>query len=105
MSEQNPIFTVTALYPSKGEFKDKDSGQVIQYDSLVVEYFGDFTEKQLQDGAIGHKHAEAKIKGANNLDLYKGVQLPAQAKFIYEWIFNGKQPRAVLKRLEFINVK
>lgn len=101
MSEQHPIFTVTALYPSKGQFKN-DNGENVDFDNLVVEHFTSFTEKQLKDGAIGTKQAMQKIKGSDNFKLYQDVKLPCQAKFIFDWDFSGKAPKAILKRLEFL---
>lgn len=100
MTGQHPVMTVTGIRKSAGDFKD-DSGKEIKFSNTVVTVLQDYSEKELEQGAIGKKSTDYKIKGAQFFNDYLHQQLPAQAEMIFQWDFTGKTPRAVLHALNF----
>lgn len=100
MTAQHPVMTVTGIRKSAGDFKD-DSGKEIKFSNTVVTVLQDYSEKELEQGAIGKKSTDYKIKGAQFFNDYLHQQLPAQAEMIFQWDFTGKTPRAVLHALNF----
>lgn len=100
MTDQHPVMTVTGIRKSAGQFKD-DQGKEINFSSTVVTVLQDYSEKELEQGAIGKKSTDYKIKGAQFFNDYIHQQLPAQAEMIFQWDFTGKTPRANLHALNF----
>lgn len=100
MTAQHPVMTVTGIRKSAGQFND-DQGKEIKFSSTVVTVLQDYSEKELEQGAIGKKSTDYKIKGAQFFNDYLHQELPAQAEMIFQWDFTGKTPRAVLHALNF----
>lgn len=101
MQSQNPIMLVTGIRKSQGEFTDKETRQNIPYSNTVVHALTEYSEKEKEDGAIGLKPVEYKIKGAQFFGDYIHQQLPADAEFVFHWDFSGKTPKANLLALKF----
>ncbi|EHU2434390.1 hypothetical protein F7R97_09560 [Acinetobacter baumannii] len=102
-NSQHPIMTVTGIRKSAGDFKD-DNGKTIEYSNTVVTVLQNYSERELEEGAIGFKSTEYKIKGSQFFNDYMHQKVPAEAAMIFDWDFTGKQPKAVLVALDF-NVK
>ncbi|MEG1502364.1 MAG: hypothetical protein RR370_03135, partial [Synergistaceae bacterium] len=60
-----------------------------------------YSDREKEQGAIGMKSTDYKIKGAQFFNDYMHQVLPAKAKMIFEWDFSGKAPRAVLHAMSF----
>lgn len=97
----NPIMTVTGIRKSAGDFKDDKTGKEIKFSNTVVTVLQEYSEKELEQGAIGLKSTDYKIKGAQFFNDYVQQELPAKAEMIFQWDFTGKTPRAVLHALNF----
>lgn len=100
MTSQNPVMTVTGIRKAAGEFED-NKGKTIEFSNTVVTVLQDYSEKELEQGAIGKKSTDYKIKGAQFFNDYLHQQLPADAEMIFQWDFTGNTPRAVLHALNF----
>lgn len=100
MTGQHPVMTVTGIRKSAGDFKD-DSGKEIKFSNTVVTVLQPYSERELEQGAIGMKSTDYKIKGAQFFNDYINQKLPADAEMIFQWDFSGKQPKAVLMALNF----
>lgn len=99
-TSQHPIMTVTGIRKAAGDFQD-DKGKTIEFSNTVVTVLQPYSEKEKEQGAIGMKSTDYKIKGAQFFNDYLHQQLPAKAKMIFDWDFTGKTPRAVLMALDF----
>ncbi|MCZ3060260.1 hypothetical protein NYZ01_01415 [Acinetobacter baumannii] len=99
-NSQHPIMTVAGIRKSAGDFKD-DKGKTIVYSNTVVTVLQNYSERELEQGAIGFKATEYKIKGAQFFNDYMHQKVPAEAAMIFDWDFTGKQPKAVLVALDF----
>lgn len=99
MSNPNPIFTVTGIRKSQGSFQD--GAKDINYSNTVVTVLTEYSEKEKEQGAIGLKSTEHKIKGAQFFNDYLHQQLPSKAELIFDWDFSGKVPKANLISLNF----
>lgn len=97
---QHPIMTVTGIRKSQGDFLD-DSGKKVNFSNTVVTVLQDYSDRDLEQGAIGMKSTDYKIKGAQFFNDYLHQQLPADAEMIFNWDFTGKVPKAVLIALNF----
>lgn len=100
----NPIFTVTGIRKAQGDFTDDRSGKTVEYSNTVVTALVDYSDKEKENGAIGLKAQEYKIKGAQFFNDYLHQTLPAKAAFVFDWDFSGKTPKAVLLALDFGSV-
>lgn len=100
MNQQNPIMMVTGIRKAAGDFEDA-KGKTIEFSNTVVTVLQDYSEREKEQGAIGKKSTDYKIKGAQFFNDYMHQQLPANAEMIFQWDFTGKQPRAVLHALNF----
>ena len=102
MSNQNPILLVTGIRKAQGNFQD-GAGKSIDYSNTVVTVLTDYSEKEKEQGAIGFKSTEHKIKGAQFFQDYIHLhdQLPAKAELVFHWDFTGKVPKAELLKLNF----
>lgn len=100
-TSQHPIMTVTGIRKSAGDFKDQNSGKEITFSNTVVTVLQDYSERELEQGAIGKKSTDYKIKGAQFFNDYVGQQLPADAAMIFNWDFTGNVPKATLVGLDF----
>ena len=92
--------TVTGIRKAAGDFEDQ-KGKTIEFSNTVVTVLQDYSARELNQGAIGFKSTDYKIKGAQFFNDYLHQQLPAKAKLIFDWDFTGKTPRAVLIALDF----
>ena len=92
--------TVTGIRKAAGDFEDQ-KGKTIEFSNTVVTVLQDYSARELEQGAIGFKSTDYKIKGAQFFNDYLHQQLPAKAKLIFDWDFTGKTPRAVLIALDF----
>lgn len=99
-TSQHPVMTVTGIRKSQGNFND-DSGKSIDFSNTVVTVLQDYSDRELEQGAIGKKSTDYKIKGAQFFNDYLHQQLPAQAQMVFDWDFTGKAPKAVLIALNF----
>ena len=99
-TSQHPIMTVTGIRKAAGDFEDQ-KGKTIEFSNTVVTVLQDYSARELNQGAIGFKSTDYKIKGAQFFNDYLHQQLPAKAKLIFDWDFTGKTPRAVLIALDF----
>lgn len=99
-TSQHPIMTVTGIRKAAGDFKD-DNNQTVAYSNTVVTVLQPYSDREKEQGAIGMKSTDYKIKGAQFFNDYMHQQLPAKAKMVFDWDFTGKAPRAVLKALDF----
>lgn len=99
-TSQHPVMTVTGIRKSAGNFSD-DNGKNIDFSNTVVTVLQDYSERELEQGAIGKKSTDYKIKGAQFFNDYLHQQLPADASMIFNWDFTGKIPKAVLIALDF----
>nr|WP_227591453.1 hypothetical protein [Acinetobacter sp. Marseille-Q1620] len=61
-TEQHPIMTVTGIRKSQGNFKS-DDGKNIDFSNTVVTVLQEFSAQEIEQGAIGFKSTEYKIKG------------------------------------------
>lgn len=100
MTGQHPVMTVTGIRKSAGDFKD-DSGKEIKFSNTVVTVLQEYSEREKEQGAIGMKSTDYKIKGAQFFNDYLHQELPAKAEMVFQWDFSGKQPKAVLHALNF----
>lgn len=100
MNQQNPIMMVTGIRKAAGDFEDA-KGKTIEFSNTVVTVLQDYSEREKEQGAIGKKSTDYKIKGAQFFNDYMHQQLPANAEMIFQWDFTGKQPKAVLHALNF----
>lgn len=100
MSSQNPILLVTGIRKSQGDFTD-DNGRRVEFSSTVVTALTEYSAKEKEQGAIGFKSTEYKIKGAQFFQDYISQALPNKAELIFNWDFTGKTPKAVLLSLNF----
>lgn len=99
-NSQHPIMTVTGIRKAAGDFEDQ-KGKTIEFSNTVVTVLQDYSQRELEQGAIGFKSTDYKIKGAQFFQDYIHQQLPAKARMIFDWDFTGKTPRAVLIALDF----
>lgn len=99
MSNQNPILLVTGIRKAQGSFQD--GAKNIDYSNTVVTVLTDYSDKEKEQGAIGFKSTEHKIKGAQFFQDYIHQQLPAKAELVFHWDFTGKTPKAELLKLNF----
>ncbi len=99
-TSQHPIMTVTGIRKAAGDFEDA-KGKTIEFSNTVVTVLQEYSDKEKEQGAIGKKSTDYKIKGAQFFNDYLHQQLPAKAKMIFDWDFSGKTPRAVLLALDF----
>jgi hypothetical protein len=99
-TSQHPVMTVTGIRKAAGDFKD-DQGKNITFSNTVVTVLQPYSERELEQGAIGMKSTDYKIKGAQFFNDYIHQKLPADAEMIFQWDFSGKQPKAVLMALNF----
>lgn len=99
-TSQHPVMTVTGIRKSAGDFAN-DAGKTIEFSNTVVTVLQDYSERELEQGAIGKKSTDYKIKGAQFFNDYLHQQLPADAAMIFSWDFTGKTPKAVLMALDF----
>ena len=102
---QHPIMTVTGIRKAAGNFPDQSSGKTIEFSNTVVTVLQNYSDRELEQGAIGFKSTDYKIKGAQFFNDYIHQKLPAEAELIFDWDFTGKTPRAVLIALNFDNKK
>lgn len=100
-TSQNPIMTVTGIRKSAGDFQDQSSGKTIEFSNTVVTVLQPYSDREREQGAIGMKSTDYKIKGAQFFNDYIGVNLPADAAMIFDWDFTGKAPKATLMALDF----
>ncbi|MFX6798883.1 hypothetical protein ABTH24_24675 [Acinetobacter baumannii] len=103
-NSQHPIMTVTGIRKAAGDFTD-DKGKTIKFSNTVVTVLQEYSEREKEQGAIGFKSTDYKIKGAQFFNDYLHQKLPAEAKLIFDWDFTGKQPKAVLVALDFDGVE
>lgn len=99
-TSQHPIMTVTGIRKAAGDFEDA-KGKTIEFSNTVVTVLQDYSARELEQGAIGFKSTDYKIKGAQFFNDYLHQHLPAKSKLIFDWDFTGKTPRAVLIALDF----
>lgn len=101
-TDQNPIMIVTGIRKAAGDFEDQ-KGKTIEYSNTVVTVLQPYSDRELEQGAIGHKSTDYKIKGAQFFNDYMHVDLrqPKPAKMIFQWDFSGKSPKANLLALDF----
>ncbi|WP_151794394.1 hypothetical protein [Acinetobacter nosocomialis] len=99
-NSQHPIMTVTGIRKAAGDFQD-DKGKTIEFSNTVVTVLQNYSERELEQGAIGFKSTDYKIKGAQFFNDYMHQKLPAEVAMIFDWDFTGKQPKAVLVALDF----
>lgn len=99
-TSQQPIMTVTGIRKAAGDFEDA-KGKTIEFSNTVVTVLQDYSDREKEQGAIGKKSTDYKIKGAQFFTDYMHQQLPADARMIFDWDFTGKTPRAVLIALDF----
>lgn len=97
---QHPVMTVTGIRKASGDFAD-DKGKNISFSNTVVTVLQAYSEREIEQGAIGQKSTDYKIKGAQFFNDYLHQQLPAQAAMVFNWDFTGKVPKAVLVSLDF----
>ncbi|MEQ1102683.1 hypothetical protein AC056_18230 [Acinetobacter genomosp. 33YU] len=100
-NSQHPIMTVTGIRKSAGDFQDQSTGKEIKFSNTVVTVLQEYSDKEKEQGAIGFKSTDYKIKGAQFFNDYMHQELPNKAKLIFDWDFTGKQPKAVLIALDF----
>lgn len=93
--------TVTGIRKSAGDFNDQASGKQVTFSNTVVTVLQDYSEKEKEQGAIGFKSTDYKIKGAQFFNDYIHQKLPAEAAMVFDWDFTGKTPKAVLVSLDF----
>lgn len=103
---EHPVMTVTGIRKSAGSFKNESGGNV-DYSNTVVTVLQPFTEQELQQGAIGLKSTEYKIKGAQFFNDYLHMQgkLPAQAEMIFKLDVTRKTPVVQLVSMNFKDAK
>lgn len=99
-TQQHPIMTVTGIRKAAGDFEDQ-KGKTVEYSNTVVTVLQNYSDRELEEGAIGFKSTDYKIKGAQFFNDYMHQSLPAEASMIFDWDFTGKTPRAVLIALDF----
>lgn len=99
-TQQHPIMTVTGIRKAAGDFEDQ-KGKTVEYSNTVVTVLQNYSDRELEQGAIGFKSTDYKIKGAQFFNDYIHQSLPAEAAMIFDWDFTGKTPRAVLIALDF----
>ena len=99
-TSNHPIMTVTGISKSQGDFAN-DAGKNIEFSNTVVTVLQNYSERELEQGAIGKKSTDYKIKGAQFFNDYVGQQLPADAAMIFNWDFTGNVPKATLVALDF----
>ena len=99
-TSNHPIMTVTGIRKSQGDFAN-DAGKNIEFSNTVVTVLQNYSERELEQGAIGMKSTDYKIKGAQFFNDYLHQQLPADAAMVFDWDFTGKAPKAVLMALDF----
>lgn len=99
-TQQHPIMTVTGIRKAAGDFEDQ-KGKTVEYSNTVVTVLQNYSDRELEQGAIGFKSTDYKIKGAQFFNDYMHQSLPAEAAMIFDWDFTGKTPRAVLIALDF----
>ena len=81
-TEQMPIMTVTGIRKAAGDFEDQ-KGKTIEFSNTVVTVLQPYSDREKEQGAIGMKSTDYKIKGAQFFNDYM------------------HQPRAVLHALNF----
>lgn len=103
---EHPVMTVTGIRKAQGTFKD-DSGKVIDFSNTVVTVLQPYSEQELEQGAIGLKSTDYKIKGAQFFNDYLHMQgkLPAQAQMIFKLDVTRKTPVVQLMAVKFENIK
>ena len=101
-TSQHPIMIVTGIRKAAGDFEDQ-KGKTIEYSNTVVTVLQPYSDRELEQGAIGNKSTDYKIKGAQFFNDYMHVDLrqPKPAKMIFQWDFSGKTPKANLLALDF----
>lgn len=99
-TSNHPIMTVTGIRKSQGDFAN-DAGKNIEFSNTVVTVLQNYSERELEQGAIGMKSTDYKIKGAQFFNDYLHQQLPSDAAMVFDWDFTGKTPKAVLMALDF----
>lgn len=104
MSEQNPIMNVVGIRKSEGDF-DNGKGKTIEYSNTVVTVLVPFTQSEIENGAVGMKAVEHKIKGGQFFHDYQRQPLPAQAEMLFHCDFSGKIPKALLVGMNFLPFK
>ena len=100
MNTNHPIMTVTGIRKSQGDFSN-DAGKNIEFSNTVVTVLQNYSERELEQGAIGMKSTDYKIKGAQFFNDYLHQQLPSDAAMVFDWDFTGKVPKAVFMALDF----
>lgn len=102
-TSQQPIMIVTGIRKAAGDFTDQASGKQVEFSNTVVTVLQQYSDKELEQGAIGYKSTDYKIKGAQFFNDYMHVDLrqPKPAKMIFNWVFTGKTPRAELIAMDF----
>ncbi|MEO4079476.1 hypothetical protein KWF63_18520 [Acinetobacter pittii] len=103
-NSQHPIMTVTGIRKAAGDFQD-EKGKTIEFSNTVVTVLQEYSDREKEQGAIGFKSTDYKIKGAQFFNDYLHQELPNKAKLIFDWDFTGKQPKAVLVALDFDGVE
>ncbi|AKA31763.1 hypothetical protein [Acinetobacter baumannii] len=103
-NSQHPIMTVTGIRKAAGDFTD-DKGKTIEFSNTVVTVLQEYSDREKEQGAIGFKSTDYKIKGAQFFNDYMHQELPSKAKLIFDWDFTGRAPKAVLVALDFDGVE
>lgn len=91
--------TVIGIRKSEGSFSDQ--GKNIEYSNTVVTVLRPFSEKELEQGAIGMNATEYKIKGSQFYHDYQGQTLPAEAEMLFKLDVSKKTPTVVLVGMNF----
>ena len=100
-NQPNPVMTVTGIRKAAGDFTDDKTGKNVAFSNTVVTVLQDYSDREKEQGAIGKKSTDYKIKGAQFFNDYLHQTLPAKAALVFNWDFTGKTPRAVLVALDF----
>lgn len=96
---EDVIFVVHGIKKAVYEFQGQN-GQQVNLNNLEIFVTKSFSSNENEKGALGQKVDVFKIADASNFILYKDWNFPCQARFVFDWDFSGKQPRAVLKKME-----
>lgn len=96
---QQPVLTVVGIRKSAGNMIA--DGKPIDWSNTVVTVLQPFSEQEIEQGAVGMKSTEYKIKGAQFYHDYQSQKLPAEAQLLFQLDVTRKTPVAQLVALDF----
>ncbi|MCE6006663.1 hypothetical protein ACNJ69_03510 [Acinetobacter soli] len=96
---QQPTLTVIGIRKSVGNMVA--DGRAVEWSNTVVTVLQPFSDKEIEEGAVGMKSTEYKIKGGQFFHDYQHQKLPAEAQLLFQLDVSKRTPVAQLIALDF----